>query len=470
MTHAAAAMAHLWARNAQVSSGAILSGPQIRMNADFEANRDPTYVPEVSRQVGKTYWALAKADEIARANPGTQLRVGTAFKADIETIVRPNFRNVLATCPDPLRPQYKASLATYQYSNEAEIKLVGLDKNPDQMRGNRLRLVVIEEAGFTDSDVLRYVLDSVVSSAQLREPDARTILPSTPPEEGQEHYWCEIADRCELAGSYTKITIDEAGFPLEAIAKLEKKLGGRESVAFRREALCQRIVDTTKTIIPEWTEKNVGAYERPRYFPFLKKFCFLDSGVEHKTVGILGYYDFPKARLVCEAEFALTGAEVTTRAIHDNFARLEKALSYDNPIRYSDNNNIILLQDLDSDYKMHFIPTSKDTLPAMVNNLRLWVKDQRVVLLPTCQLTARTMKSGLWNKDRTKFKTTVALGHCDALASLMYGVRNVETYAHINPIPPSFGVDTPNTFFTNPDSLTGSAKVIAEAFGIKRRR
>lgn len=464
-------MAILWSRNEQMSSGAILSPPQLRMNADFEANRDPTYVPEVSRQVGKTYWALAKADEIARANPGTQLRVGTAFKADIETIVRPNFRNVLASCPETLKPKYKSSLATYQYSNEAEIKLVGLDKNPDQMRGNRLRLVVVEEAGFTDSDVLRYVLDSVVSSAQLREPDARTILPSTPPEEGQEHYWCEIADRCELAGSYTKITIDEAGFPPEAITKLEAKLGGRESVAFRREALCQRIVDTTKTIIPEWdSTKNVGAYPRPRYFHYLKKFCFLDSGVRDKTVGLLGYYDFPHARLIIEAEFVLQGPEVTTRAIHDNFARLEAALGYDNPIRYSDNDNIILLQDLDTDHKMHFIPTSKDTLPAMVNNLRLWVKDVRIILAPACLLTARTLKSGLWNKDRTEFKRTVALGHCDALAAAMYGVRNVETYAHINPIPQSFGVDTPNTFFTNPNALTGSAKVLADAFGIKRRK
>lgn len=464
-------MAVLWSRNAQVASGAILSPAQVRMNADFEANRDTTYIPEVSRQVGKTYWALAKADEIARANPGTQLRVGTAFKADIETIVRSNFRNVLSTCPDRLRPQYKASVGTYQYPNEAEIKLVGLDKNPDQMRGNRLRLVVIEEAGFVDSDVLRYVLDSVVSSAQLREADARTILPSTPPEEGQEHYWCELADACSLAGSYTKITIDEAGFPPEAIAKLEKKLGGRDSVAFRREALCERIVDTTKTIIPEWdSNRNVGAYERPRYFGFLKKFCFLDSGVRDKTVGIVGYYDFPKAKLVCEAEFALQGSEVTTRAIYESFAKLEADLGYENPIRYSDNDNIILLQDLDTDHQMHFIPTSKDTLPAMVNNLRLWVKDQRVILLPTCPLTARTMKSGLWNKDRTEFKRSVALGHCDALASLMYGVRNVETYAHINPIPVGFGTDLANNFFRNPNDLTGSAKVIADAFGIKRKR
>lgn len=464
------AMAIIWNRNEQVSSGAILSQPQRRMNADFEANKDSLYIPDVSRQVGKTFWALAKADEIARANPGCQIRVGTAFKDDIKTIVVPNFKNVLATCPTKIKPKYMSG-GVYKYANDAEIHLVGLDKNPDKMRGNRLRLVVVEEAGFVDPDVLKYVFESVITFAQLRESQARTIMPSTPPEEGQEHYWCELADQCEIKGSYTKITIDEANFTPEAISKLENKLGGRGSVPFRREALCERIVDTTKTIIPEWSAKNhIVAYPRSTYFKFLQKFCFLDSGVRDKTVGILAYYDFPKAKVICEAEFVLQGPEVTTRAIHDNFARLEKDLGYQNPIRYADNDNIILLQDLGADYGMHFIPTSKDTLPAMVNQLRLWVGDSRVLVHPSCSLTTRTMQSGLWDKDRKEFKRTVALGHCDALAAIMYGIRNVEAHSLTNPIPATFQADLDNVFIRNPNAHTGSAKVLADGFGLKKRK
>lgn len=464
------AAALLWARNEQVSSGLILSEPQVRMNTDFEANMDPLYIPDVSRQVGKTYWALAKADEIARANPGCQIRVATAFKEDIKTIVVPNFRNVLSTCPEALKPKYMSG-GVYQYPGDSEIHLVGLDVNPDKMRGNRLRLVVVEEAGFVDPDVLRYVFESVISFAQLREANARTIMPSTPPEEGQEHYWCELADQCQLKGSYTKIDIDHANFTPEAITKLEKMLGGRGSIPFRREALCERIVDTTKTIIPEWDEhRHIVDYERPPYFKYLLKFCFLDSGVRDKTVGSCGYYDFPKARLIVEDEFVLQGPEVTTRAIYQNFARLESALQYEKPLRFSDNDNIILLQDLDVDHGMHFIPTSKDTLPAMVNNLRLWVKDDRVLLNPKCQLTARTMRSGLWDKDRKEFKRTVALGHCDALAQLMYGVRNVELNSYTNPIPSFFGKDVENSVFGKTAKASTSGQVLADAFGLRRSR
>lgn len=466
----AEALATLWSRNEQVSSGIILSQPQRRMNADFEANRDPLYIPDVSRQVGKTYWALAKSDEVARANPGAQLRVGTAFKDDIKTIVIPNFKNVLATCPDSLRPKYMSG-GVYRYSNDSEIHLVGLDKNPDKMRGNRLRLVVIEEAGFVDADVLRYVFESVITFAQLRESNARTIMPSTPPEEGEEHYWCDLANQCELKGSYTKITIDQANFKPEAIKKLEDKLGGRTSIPFRREALCERIVDTTKTIVPEWDKtKHVASVPRPSYFKYLKKFCFLDSGVRDKTVGQLAYYDFPRARLVVEAEFVLQGPEVTTRAIHSSFAKLEADLNYDNPTRYADNDNIILLQDLGADHQMHFIPTSKDTLPAMVNQLRLWVGDSRVIVHPGCQLTVKTIQSGLWDKSRREFKRTVALGHCDALAALMYGVRNVEAYATTNPIPHTFQLDLENTFVRSPSQHTGSAQVLSDAFSKPKKR
>lgn len=468
----AEALAILWHRNEQVSSGIILSQPQRRINHDFEADRDPLYIPDVSRQVGKTFWALAKSDEVARANAGCQIRVGTAFKDDIKTIVIPNFKNVLATCPESIKPKYLSG-GVYRYGNGSEIHLVGLDKNPDKMRGNRLRLVVVEEAGFVDSDVLRYVFESVITFAQLRESKARTIMPSTPPEEGQEHYWCELADQCEIRGSYTKITIDQANFEPQAIQKLEAKLGGRGSVPFRREALCERIVDTTKTIIPEWNpDKNVAHVARPAYFKYLRKFCFLDSGVRDKTVGLLGYYDFPKARLVIEREFAIQGVDVTTRAIHAHFAKHEEALGYESPIRVADNDNIILLQDLSADHGMHFSPTDKDTLHAMVNQLRLWVGDRRVILSPECKLTARTMQSGLWDRDRREFKRTEALGHCDALAALMYGVRNVETYALTNPIPPTFQVDLGNAILVNPNARTGSAAVLAQGFGLAggRRR
>jgi len=80
------------------------------------------------------------------------------------------------------------------------------------------------------------------------------------------------------------------------------------------------------------------------------------------------------------------------------------------------------------------------------------------------------MQSGLWDKNRREFKRTKALGHCDALAALMYGVRNVEAYAAINPIPPTYQVDLDNTLILNPNARTGSAQVLAEGFGLNRRR
>ncbi len=449
---------------------AILSPAQKRIQAVFNAKADRSTSIECSRQLGKTFFGCYLADETARNNPGAQIRLGTAFEVDIESIVVPNFKNVLASCPDAIKPKYVSQKKTYRYANGSVITLVGLDKNPDKMRGSRIRLTIIEEAGFVDSETLKYVLESVVFPAQLREPEARTVLISTPPSEGQDHYFCELSDKLELAGSYIKLTIDESGLPQEQIDDLAKALGGRDSIAFRRECLCERIVDTEKAIVPEFKEAlHVKTPPVPKYRRYLQEYAGLDSGVRDKTVMLYGYYDFPRAKLVIEREAYMQGAEVTTANIFAASDKIEKELGYDqNRVRrIADNDNLILIQDLSSLGK-HWHPTDKDSLEAMVNELRLWFGRGAVEISPGCKLLIGTLRSALWNKHRTEFSRSKLYGHADALSALMYLVRNVNS-SH-NPIPADYGVDYANQFFPRGlDTAPPVARSLKQAFGIKRR-
>lgn len=453
-------IAELWHRGR--AGTAILSPAQKKIRAVYDAKKDKTVSIECSRQLGKTFFGCYLADETARNNPNAQIRLATAFEVDIETIIVPNFKNVLATCPEAIQPKYISQKKTYRYANGSVITLVGLDKNPDKMRGSRLRLNIIEEAGFVDSETLKYVLESVVFPAQLREPEARTILISTPPPEGQDHYFCELSDRLELVGSYIKLTIDESGLPQSQIDDLAKSVGGRQSITFRRECLCERIVDTEKAIVPEFKEDaHVGTYTTPAYRKYLVEYAGLDSGVRDKTVMVYGYYDFPKAKLVIEREAYMQGAEVTTANIFAAADRIEKERNYSNIHRFADNDNLILVQDLSSLGK-HWSPTDKDSLEAMVNELRLWFGRGAIQIDPSCRLLIGTLRSALWNKHRTEFSRTALYGHADALSALMYLVRNVNS-AH-NPIPADYGVDHDNQFFPRVSHLSGTARALKNAF------
>ena len=103
------------------------------------------------------------------------------------------------------------------------------------------------------------------------------------------------------------------------------------------------------------------------------------------------------------------------------------------PRRIADNNNVILLQDMSLMHGVHFAPTSKDTLLAMVNELRVFVAQGRLFISEKCQELIGCMRAAIWNKQRTQFDVSDMYGHFDALASLIYMVRNIDQYS--NPIP-----------------------------------
>lgn len=445
-----------------------LHAGQKRIDDAFNASKHETFFfGECARQFAKTTWSVAKVCETALRYPGCSMRIATAYYADIKTLIRPAFRFVQSDCPEEFLAKHVPSEGLYRWPNGSEAILVGLDTNPDKLRGNRLRLVVIDEAGFVNSDTLQYVVDSVIEPAFTHEPDARCIFISTPPQEGQDHSFCEMADVAALNGAYIKLTIhDNPLLSPERRKAIEAKYRRRNSmVAFRREYLCERIIDSTRAVVPEFSEAlHVKKAPRPAYWPFLHRYAALDSGVRDKTVGLSAYYDFPRAKLVVERELALQNEEVTTRNIVSRFRSIESELGYDSVYRrVADNDNLILVQDLTSE-GLTFFPTSKDSLEAMINVVRLWFKDDRIEIDPSCKTLIGTCRSQLWNKNRTDLERSKAYGHGDAFMALVYLIRNINT--HTDPIPKTWGVNLADTVF--PNRLIGDASLSPDASAVKR--
>ena len=201
---------------------------------------------------------------------------------------------------------------------------------------------------------------------------------------------------------------------------------------------CEFVTDTNLAIIPEWKDDYIQSIDRDEYFKYYHCYEAMDIGTVDFTACLYAYYDFKKAKLIIEDEFHMNGPEMTTDVLAKMIRQKESDLDYRSPyLRISDNNNLILLQDLSYLHKMPFSPTSKDDLQAMVNEVRLWVSQGRVLIHPRCKMLICNLKYGLFNKKRKEFERSKIYGHYDHLAALVYLIRNVNQ--HTNPIPSYLG-------------------------------
>ena len=424
-----------------------------------------------SRGLGKTYFGAKKSVQTG-IKKTSRIKIGTEFQTDLEEFLLPNFEAVLQDCPKSCLPKWKSSGSKFVFPNGSEIKLIGLDRKPNGLRGtHQTDLIILEEAGFISK--LETIYYSVIVPTTMHRPDCEILLPTTPPE-ALDHFFWTLFDLANLQGDVPVLTIDDN--PLlepSDIKRIEDEMGGRESVAFQREYLCKRIPDGVRQLTPEFSKAaHVAELKRPPYFEYLIKTSSLDSGVRDHTVQLYSVYDFPNAILHIEDELVLHGNEVITDTIYKRTVEQEASLGYRKSDRWADNDNLILIQDLNrlgfkDESGRHWTPTSKDSIEAGVNLVRTWLKQGRIRINPRCRFLIGTLETALWNKQRTDFDRSKVYGHADALSALIYLIRNVNT--RTNPIPITFQVDLENTFIRNPNQPTGSERVLSDAFGLKRK-
>lgn len=436
-----------------------------------QALRDSTgklFVGNCSRQLGKSYEMVTECVELAIKTPKARIKYGTAFLSDLVEFIQPNFEKILEDCPSYMMPTYRAQKSKWIFNNGAEIKLVGLDKNPDGMRGNAIDLSVLDECGFVSE--LDYLYKSVLVPATTHRPNAKIILISTPPKT-PAHEFGDYAQRAEAEGNYIKLTIyDNPMIGPERIAELMKESGGEASTTWRREYLCEFVTDSDSQIIPEWNDSFVVARERDEFYRFYHLYDGMDLGRTDKTALIFSYYDFKRATLVVEDEFEMSGPSWTTITLKDSILSKEKELWGERQIyrRVSDNNNPHLIQDLNALHGVYFVETNKDSLEAMVNEVRVMVAAGRLEVHPRCKMLIGCLKYGVWDKQRKKFARSQIYGHFDHLAALIYKIRNLDK--HSNPVPPNYGFDVRNSIIKSQKNTSEGAKLMGQIFNKPTRK
>jgi len=448
----------------------LLHEGQRKIDEIFRKVLGQLFVANVPRQYGKSYWAVTKALSVAISKPKARIKYATAYQTDLVEFILPTFDAVLQDSPAHLRPVYKVQGSKWVFPNGSEIKLVGLDKSPNSLRGNVIDLIIIDEAGFVEN--LTYIYESIIIPATLHRPNCKIIFISTPPST-PAHPFGDFIQKAEKENAYIKLTIyDNPRIGENDIERMAREMGGRDSTTFRRECLCELVLDDDLAICREWKDDFIAEIRRDEFFGYYHKLVGQDLGRKDHTALIFGYYDFKRAALIIEDELTMEGPSWTTLTLKDEINKKEKALYGEHRVfrRVSDNNNPHLLQDLSSLHNMHFMAVKKDSsLEQMVNRIREWVRDGRILINPRCKMLIGCLKYGIWDKNRREFSRSKIYGHFDHLAALMYLL--IHTPSSSNPIPREHGHEAHKAWLGNLKGQSSSnARTFESLLGPKKRK
>ena len=431
------------------------------------------YVINCARRFGKSFISVLVAVEFAIRKKNAQIRFAAPTQKELIKIIRPIIAIIYEDAPEGLKPKWSKVDGAYRFPNGSELHIAGVNADhADDLRGTASHLNIVDEAGFVDD--LNYLVKSVLTPQTLTT-GGKTLLVSTPPKT-PDHPYYEYARDAEQNGRYSKFTIyDNSSLDAEQIADAEREAGGRDSTDFRREYLCEWVVDENLQIIPEWNEGLIGedSLEHP-FCKFWHRYDAMDLGVKDLTAVLFAHYNFGDATLYIDDELDISGPKMTTDLLVRLIKQKEDSYRFGNPKVYrriSDNNNLQLLNDLTLMHDLPFSPVRKlASLEQMVNRLRLMVREGRIKINPRCEKLIGCLKYGIWNERHKDFDRSDKYGHYDHLAALIYLVLMLDT--HTNPIPVTYGFNS-QTMINRPEgfgNLSKNAQVIRLAFGGKRGR
>ena len=455
------------------------------------------YVACISRQSGKSWWAVVECVALALRRPAASIKYAASTQKAVRAIIEPLLREILTSCPAHLQPAYNEQRGVWTWPNGSELTVAGVDGGHyENLRGTKAHLIVRDEAAFfaaSDWDSIDAAL-----GPQLLTTGGMSLMISTPPE-NPAHPFRQRFLAAQAAGRGIKRTLydhprlteqeRERFIAREASARGMSAEEFRASTYFRREYLCEFVTEESRAAIPGWNEERHRALvverQRPAHFD---GYVGLDFGLGDPHFVVLGYLDFVRATFVVEYEW--TKSQANTKALADELKALEKtawgstlfegtllgakdwgsdlpdllkqAVSDRAPrqpyLRVGDNDSLVLA-DLIQLHGLAVLPTRKDNKALAVNELDMLIRAGRIEIHPRCTNLIRQLYTTVWNKARTDWERT-GQDHGDGIDALAYVLRNVRWHKDPRPPPPRdpyLGVRKP----TQSDQLK-------TAFGLKR--
>lgn len=411
----------------------------------------------IARQTGKSFVLATIATEVCLKKPHAVVKFITPKLKMVKNILNKNMRVLLEDCPPELKPEWKENEKVWQFPNGSQIQAAGTDnKNYDSVRGGTCDLWVIDEAGFCSD--LEEVVYSVLSPTTTMT-GGRGLLSSTPPPGDPEHDFIKLfVDTASQQGKLLKYTIhDNPMLTKEEIEKIIRKYpNGEKNPRFKAEYLCIIERDSETNVISEFdsiAEEEIVT-DQFKIPPFFDYYLSMDIGGKDFTVVLFAYYDFVNGQVVVLDEVVLKEKQNTKTIAKQIKEKQEQLFGEKEPyLRFADNNNIILLNDLQRDHGLNFLTTRKDNKEAAINQVRVKVGNRDIIIHPRCVTLVNHIKYAQWSKSlkngyKEFARNAADKSHYDALDALIYLIRNI-VYSK-NPYPAHYGIHGAENAFVRP--------------------
>lgn len=255
----------------------------------------------VSKRWGKTTWICWAATEFARARPGCEIRLTSAFQKSIEEIVGKVVPEAFRTAPPSCRPEYfgkrglKPAGLYFPKSGPmggAYIALAGLDMNPNALRGQSSDLDFVSEAAFCVE------LDDTITNILIHQyqgkPHARLCLESSAPKDPLTDWEVKLIPDAKRRGAWFEATIeDNPRLSKKEIEHFISMAGGRDSTDCRREYFNEIIGDPVLKVVPDFKRAlHVRDHTMPEHCIGITA---ADPGQTHQFGLVFGYWDWDAA-------------------------------------------------------------------------------------------------------------------------------------------------------------------------------
>ena len=379
-----------------------------------------TAVVLCARQFGKSYLGTLMAVEDAIQYPGFTIPiVGPTIKQTVD-IVNQSMRIIQADAPHDLIRRSKSE--SRWYVGESEIIVGGFDvRTATRQRGKRALKIYIEEVMDANPDDYLEALRSDLGPMLTHSPSPMMVFLTTPPRVPDHPFITDTIPEAKLFGAFFKHTIDENDqLSPDQYEACVRRCGGRDTIEFRREYLCEIVRDTSIVIVPAFDSKrDVVEIDHPHEAKWQVVSDW--GGVRDLTVSLLMGYDYISDMDVVLDERVFS-ANTPTEIICRELFQLERL--YPIPIsgRYADTPGQVSV-DLTQTHGYMVQPVKKEDWQAAINYMNVRFSQRKVKIHPRCKFLVQSLESGTFNKLRTDFERTQTLGHCDAIAALMYGLR-----------------------------------------------
>ncbi len=439
---------------------------------EFYKSKSGRIVFNCGRRVGKSYLLCLLAIEQALRLPGSSIVYAAPTKDQVKRIIWKIFQRILSDCPRDIQPEWAAQDKIFEFKNGSTVALGAMDSGrADSLRGGDCHLAIVDEAGFSPSHYVVEMIEGVIEPMCLLT-DGKICIASTPartPRHAFEKYFKEAVR--EGAGFHRTI-YDNPRLTPEKIQKQIEKAGGEHTTYWRREYLAEFVIDEEIICFPEFTKERqlqlVTEVEKP---PFYDAYTSIDLGLKDATGVLFFYWNFNTAQIVVEDEGLLHGVkEVRSDLIAELIKTKEQALwNGQKPyFRISDYDlgSQLMVNELTEHHALHFITGEKDSKEAQVNELRLLIKNNKLIINPRCVNLISQIEACVWDNKREMFDRIDGYFHFDLVDALILGIRNVRRQH--NPYPADRYDSKSQFFYTQPYSKSSNAKVMEEIFKVKK--